>query len=465
MSALAGLLTESGFTVSGSDTRIYPPVGPFLSHIGVEAKLGFDPENLAAKPDRVVIGNVCRPDNPEARAAIEAGMRYQTMPDALSELVIGTRPRLVVAGTHGKTTTTTLLSHLLEAAGIECGAFIGGLAPHLGDRSYRRGAPDSWFVLEGDEYDTAFFEKTPKMWHYGARAAVLTSVEHDHVDIYPTLESYRAAFAEFLERLPTDGLLVAWAGDPIVRQLARQTRARVVFYALSTDNVGEVTPLWTAAPIATAGSTVPFDLFLGGSKVRTLMSPLMGSHNVRNTLAALAVASEAVGAPLGSMLSALPSFRAPRRRQQLLGRADNVHVFDDFAHHPRAVSETLMGIRSRYPNRRLVAVFEPRSATSARSLHESEYGPALAQADVVLLAPVGRSVLEEEKLDTKRVAEHACAQGAEAHSFGSLDETLIHALAIAAPGDVFVFMSNGEFGGLPRRFLAERALKRLTQRI
>jgi UDP-N-acetylmuramate: L-alanyl-gamma-D-glutamyl-meso-diaminopimelate ligase len=448
MSALAALLAEKGHEVTGSDTAFDPPVGPYLRELGIECLEGWRPENLDTHPDLVVVGNVCRRDNPEAVAAFARNLRTVSMPGALSENVLSSRAPFVIGGTHGKTTISALTAYLLRAAGIDAGYLVGGLPLNF-DRSSILGAEGAPFVIEGDEYDSAFFEKTPKFWHYSPYAAVLTSIEYDHVDIYPDEESYIEAFREFARRIPPDGWLFAWAGDPRVRQVASEARCKVRFYALEGDDCGGVQPMWLG--IRVPGGAL--DLFGGGSLLGRAQLPLFGRHNARNAVAALALASEAAGAPLGRLIGALPRFRGTKRRQELVGVAGGVHVYDDFAHHPTAVSETLAGFRERATGR-LIAVFEPRSATASRRLHQDAYPAALSEADITILAPVGRTeIADAEKLDTGTIAGELRSRGGTAHACASVDEVVEEAAAVAKPGDTIVVMSNGRFDDAPDRIL------------
>lgn len=454
MSALAGIFVEAGHEVSGSDTAFDPPIGPSLRSLGIRCAKGWNADHLEGEPDLVVVGNVCRKDNPEAKAAIERGLRVVSMPQALREHVLDSRRPFVVAGTHGKTTTSTLLSYLLRTVGIDAGFFIGGIPLNL-ERSSKLGAPGAPFVIEGDEYDSAFFDKVPKFWGYAPRAAVLSSVEYDHIDIYPNEEAYFQAFEHFVGLIPEDGWLFAWAGDPRVRQVTAKARCRLRFYALDEDDCGGLSPMWL-------GSRAPggaLDIFGGGSSCGRAQLPLFGKHNARNTLAALAMASEAAGAPLERLISALPGFAGSKRRQELVGIANGVHVFDDFAHHPTAVRETLDGIAERFPQGKLIAVFEPRSATASRQLHQKSYTQSFGAADVCVLAPVGRPEIgDSERLDTSMIARALRGQGKTAHACDSIAETVETAAAHAEAGDVVVVMSNGRFGDAPDRILASLAL-------
>ena len=448
MSALAALLIEAGHRVSGSDTAFDPPVGPYLEELGVECLEGWRRQNLEPNPDLVVVGNVCRMDNPEAQAAMGREIPTLSMPGALAAKVLSQRKPLVVAGTHGKTTTSTLLAYLLRQAGINAGFFIGGIPLNF-ERSSQLGSEGGPFVIEGDEYDSAFFEKEPKFWSYHPSAAILTSIEYDHVDIYPDADTYLDAFRRFVDLLPNDGWLFAWAGDPLVREVASAARCNVRFYALQGDDCGNIEPMWLGMP-APGGA---IDLFGGGSLCGRAQLPLLGRHNARNTVAALAMASEAAGAPLATLIAALPGFRGIKRRQELVGITRGVEVYDDFAHHPTAVKETLSGFRERVKGR-LIAVFEPRSATASRRLHQETYPDAFAFADVCIVAPVGRSEIpSEEKLDTKAIANAIVSRGGQARACESVDEAVRAAAAEAQAGDTIVVMSNGRFEDAPDRIL------------
>lgn len=460
MGALAGLLKAQGHRVTGSDLAFHPPMGPALRAWGIELMEGWKPENVASHPDLVVVGNVCRKDNPEARAAIDGGLRYASFPQVMEEVFLApeggvARPGFVVAGTHGKTTTTSLLAFLLREAGLNPGLMVGGI-PKDFSVSHRLGGEGAPFVIEGDEYDSAFFEKTPKFWRYRPSRVILTSCEHDHVDIYPDEASYLAAFEGLIDRIPEDGLLVAWAGDRNVRALARRARCEVRFYGIHGDDCGDVSPIWYAAPAKAGGGIQPFDLYGGGTFLGRVTSPLPGMHNVRNALAAIALASEGGGADVATVMNAISRFSGVKRRQELLGVIGGVFVYEDFAHHPTAVFETLRALRSFHPEGRLLAAFEPRSATASRRLHQDAYVDAFASADLAVLAPVGRpEIAADEKLDTSAIATALRARGADALAASSLDEVVQKLTDEARPGDAIVLMSNGAFGGIYDRVLAD----------
>jgi UDP-N-acetylmuramate: L-alanyl-gamma-D-glutamyl-meso-diaminopimelate ligase len=473
MGSLAGLLKELGHEVSGSDVAFDPPMGPALAEWGVRCLSGFDPAHLTPTPDLVVIGNVCRPANPEARAAIDGGLAVTHIAGALSRFVLSDTSPLVVAGTHGKTTTTALGAHLLTRTGFEPGFLVGGL-PHDFPRSFRapgktrlpvagRSSRRTPFVIEGDEYDTAFFEKTPKFWHYRPEVAVLTSIEHDHIDIYPTLEGYLAAFRQFVSLVPEHGLIVANGADPLVREVVARARAEVAYFALLGEDTGSVAPHWLAAPVGADGSAQSFDLFAGGVACGRLALGLPGRHNLKNAVAALAAAAQGYGARLADLGPALASFRGVRRRQELVGSPRGVTVYDDFAHHPTAVRETLAALRSRHASGKLFAVFEPRSATACRKLHQADYPEAFASADVVLLAPLGRTNLPpDEMLDLGVLANELEQRGKRAECAPDLDALVSRIAELAEDGDVVALLSNGAFGGMTRRVVEQLAAGALT---
>jgi len=475
MGALAGLLQEMGHEVTGSDVAFYPPMGPALEQWGIHLFTGFDKQHLRETaehdaPDLVVIGNVCRKDNAEAVAAVEFGVPRLHIADALRRFALpGTAP-LVVAGTHGKTTTSSLCAHLLDRCGLAPGFLIGGVPSSLG-RSFRAagkrklqssgsfvGTRRPPFVLEGDEYDTAFWEKTAKFLHYDAEIAIITSIEHDHIDIYPTFDSYRSSFVEFVRGLPKNGLLIACASEQAVVEVAQTAACEVAYYALEGEDTHGVAPHWLAAPAQETETGITFDLFAGGVMAGRYVSPLAGRHNLKNAVAALAAAAQGYGVPLRSLAEPLAEFRGVKRRQELRGTVRGVRVYDDFAHHPTAVDATLDALRKKHRQGKLIAIFEPRSATACRRLHQDAYARAFAAADVILLAPVGRTELAaEEKLDVAELARALGVLGKNAEAPGDVDAIVARTAATAEAGDTVLVLSNGAFGGIFDKLLAALA--------
>ena len=475
MGALAGLFRSLGHEVSGSDVAFDPPMGPALERWGVRLMQGFDPAHLEPRPDLVVVGNVCRRDNPEARAAIDGGLHVTTMAHALADYALTETSPLVVAGTHGKTTTSALAAYLLDAVGLAPGFLIGGLPKNF-ETSFRAAAPYRKklpmaesappsprrppFVVEGDEYDTAFFEKTPKFWHYRPEVVILTSIEHDHIDIYPSEEAYLEAFREFVRRVPEMGLIVAAAFDEKVVEVVRSSaRAEVAWYALQGDETFGIAPEWMGAAGAVDLGMQELDLYVGGVACPRARLALPGEHNIRNAVAAIAAASQGYGARIDELLSALPGFGGVRRRQELLGEVNGVRVYDDFAHHPTAVEETLRALRAKHPEGRLIAVFEPRSATACRKLHQEAYAQSFGPADRILFPPLGRSnIPAEERLDLDRLVADLAEAGKPAEALDSVDAIVERITREAAPGDTVALLSNGAFGGIHPKLL--EALRR-----
>jgi UDP-N-acetylmuramate: L-alanyl-gamma-D-glutamyl-meso-diaminopimelate ligase len=463
MGSLAGLLAELGHEVSGSDVAFDPPMGPALEAWGVRCLKGFDAAHLEPAPDLVVVGNVCRRDNVEATAALSRGLRVTHIAGALSELVMAGTAPLVVAGTHGKTTTTALAAWLADAAGLAPGFLVGGIPKNFGRgfRPARPGLPVAGrsrrtpFVIEGDEYDTAFFEKSAKFLHYGAEVAIVTSIEHDHIDIYPTLAAYLEAFSRFVAGVPETGLIVANCSDArVVEVVERSARAEVAWYALEGAPTHGKAPHWLGAPGPSDRTGTAFELFAGGVHAGRFALPMYGRHNLANAIAAIGALAQGFGVRLTEIGPALARFAGVKRRQDLIGEPGGVFVYDDFAHHPTAVRETLAAVRMRHPEARLVAVFEPRSATACRRLHQDEYAASFGSADVVLLAPLGRSNLaEDERLDVRKLAADLRAQGKGARDFGEIDPIVDAIGAQARSGDVVLLLSNGAFGGIHEKVL------------
>jgi UDP-N-acetylmuramate: L-alanyl-gamma-D-glutamyl-meso-diaminopimelate ligase len=479
MGALAGLFKAAGHEVSGSDVAFYPPMGPALERWGIRLLEGFDAKHLDPAPDLVIIGNVCRSTNPEARAAIDGGLRYASMAHALAEHLLEGRSPLVVGGTHGKTTTSALCAHLLHEAGLEPGFLVGGIPKNF-DQSFRlpgarklpisgaarevtgaRNQRKTPFVVEGDEYDTAFFEKTPKFWHYRPEVAILTSIEHDHVDIYPDEAAYLAAFAGFVDRIPEQGLLVAALDDARVVELASAARCEVAYYGLDTDEVGDAPPHWVAALAEVTPTLQTFDIYVGGSLAGRAALRVPGRHNVRNALAAIAAACQGYGVDVRRAIASLESFAGVKRRQDLLYVERGVSVYDDFAHHPTAVRETLAALRARHATGRLWAIFEPRSATACRAMHQVEYEGAFGSADEVVFPPLGRpEIPEAERLDLERLVGALRKRGQSARAASSVDAIVEFVASEARDGDVIALLSNGAFGGIYDKLrvaLSERA--------
>jgi UDP-N-acetylmuramate: L-alanyl-gamma-D-glutamyl-meso-diaminopimelate ligase len=468
MGTVAGLFKAAGHDVTGSDVAFYPPMGPALERWGIRTMTGFSAENLAERPDLVVVGNVCRRDNPEARAAIDGGLNYTSMAHAMAKhLLPGTAP-LVVGGTHGKTTTSSMCAWLLDRGQLEPGFLIGGLPKNFEQRSFRlarkalplvqkagektkRRTP---FVIEGDEYDTAFFEKTPKFWHYRPEVAILTSIEHDHIDIYPDEASYLAAFHGFVERLPANGLLVAYAGDAAVVEVAQSASCPVAYYALEGEELNGCSPHWLAAPASQDPNGQSYDLYAGGSMAGRGALALSGRHNLLNATAAIAACCQGYGVPIQAAQRAMADFQGVARRQDLLGEPGGVRVYDDFAHHPTSVRETLAGLKARHRDGVLWAIYEPRTATACRRLHQQAYVESFDAADRVVFAPLGRSnIPDAERLNLPELAESLARRNVASEQCDSVEAIVQLVQREAQPGDTVAVLSNGGFGGIHKKLL------------
>jgi len=447
MGALAGLLKEAGHEVKGSDRAFYPPMAERLQAWGIPTLQGFDPAHVDVDTDLVIVGNVCRKDNPEAQAALGRGLKVMSFPQALSEFFIAGKTSVVVAGTHGKTTTAALLSYVLVEAGLDPSFLVGGIPQNFG-KSFHLGQ-GGVFVVEGDEYDAAFFDKRPKFVHYRPKIVVLTAVEFDHADIYPNMEAYRAAFTTLLALLPADGLLVACSDDPEVTALANSAPCRVVSYGLDPG------ANWSAADIQSSEEATRFALMRDGRHVASVTLPLAGRHNVANTLGVLA-AADAVGVDLKPATGCLPGFTGIARRMQVRGVVDGITVIDDFAHHPTKVRETVRAARARYPRSHLVAVFEPRTATSRRKVFQAAYPASFAAADEVVLVPPfdAEKIPEAERFDSTALVAALRERGQKAALYRSADEVVAALSARLRNDTVVLIMSNGAFDNIHEKLLS-----------
>jgi UDP-N-acetylmuramate: L-alanyl-gamma-D-glutamyl-meso-diaminopimelate ligase len=459
MGSLAGLLKAAGHEVRGSDENVYPPMSTQLAEQGIQVYTGFRPENLEWLPERpvgspasdgvVVVGNVCRKDHPEVLAAQQRGLELTSFPALLADVFLKDRHSLVVAGTHGKTTTAALASFVLHDAGRDPSFLLGGVPLDFG-RGWRLGKGDA-FVVEGDEYDTAFFDKGSKFLHYRPRTVILTSVELDHVDIFKDLEDVKRAFRAFVALIPEDGLLVVAKSSPHALDVAQAARCRVITYGISPEHDADYT-----ADLITNGAhqgRQVFEVRAHGEGLCLFETGMIGRHNLENALGVIA-AMHGVGLEPAEIARGLRRFSGVKRRQEVRGVAQGITVIDDFAHHPSAVRVTLQGLRARFGGGRLVAVFEPRSATSRRAVFQNEYAEAFADADEVLLAPLHapEKVPLAERLDVERLCRDLKQRGTPAHVYPTVDEIVEHLTAMH-PGEVVVVMSSGGFGGLHEKLL------------
>ena len=446
MASLAGMLREKGYAVSGSDSDVYPPMSDFLARLEIPVFKGFNAENIQkTKPDLVVIGNALSRGNVEIEYVLDSGLRYASMAETVKELFIRGKQSIVVAGTHGKTTTTAMLAWILEVAGRKPSFLVGGIAENFGSSFQLRDGPD--FVIEGDEYDTAFFDKGPKFLHYLPRIVLLKNIEFDHADIYADLEAIKTAFRRLINIVPRSGLIVAGIDSPVVTELIPAAFSRVATAGLGT---GE----WQAVNIKTTADGMDFEILRSDSNTGSFAIPLPGTFNVQNALGAIIVARD-LGIPDEVIRRALSTFKSVKRRLEIRGEVNGIVVYDDFAHHPTAVQETLRAVRERHPHARVWAVFEPRSQTCRRKIFEPAFIQSFDPADVILIARVyGASHLAPaETLSPDRVAEGIRARGKRAFTFASTEEIVSFVASEARPGDQVVIMSNGGFDNIHVKLL------------
>lgn len=452
MTALAGLLTELGHRVRGSDLEVYPPASDELARLGVPVARGYRAENLEPRPDLVVMGNAISAGNPEAMAARAAGLPTLSLPEALARFCLRDRTPLVVAGTHGKTTSASFLAWVLSTAGRDPGYFIGG-APRDLVRGYALGSgPD--FVLEGDEYDSAYFDKGPKFLHYRPEGVVLTAVEFDHADIYRDLDHVKSSFAKLLALLPEGAPLVVCADFPAALEVARGSGRRCVTFSGDAASAAD----WRVAELADSPGGLRMAI-AGPGERHALTSPLLGVMNARNLLG-VALLARARGVAWEAIAAAASSFHGVRRRQEVVVDGEIV-LIDDFAHHPTAIAATLAAVRSRYPGRRLWALFDPRSNTSRRRVFQREIAAALAQADLAVLGPVHRAeqLDESERFSPDDAVRDVGRAGGRARSLADYESVTAAVLAEARSGDVVVALSNGPFGGVVAQLAASLAAR------
>jgi UDP-N-acetylmuramate: L-alanyl-gamma-D-glutamyl-meso-diaminopimelate ligase len=448
MVPLAALLAEEGHLVTGSDGPLYPPMSTILASLGIPVARGFAPEHVPADCHTVVVGNAALRDNVEAAEANRRGLPVLSLPQAVRRHLLPGKVSVVVTGTHGKTTTSALAAWLLLDSGRDPGFLVGGEMKNLG-RGYRRGRGPH-FVLEGDEYNAAFFDRGPKFLHYEPRHLFVGNIEFDHADLYPNVEAVVEAFRAVVRLVPAEGVLVLNADDTNVAALAADSAARLVRVSLD-DPAADL----SAQDVVFRPDGTDFTLLETGSPATRLSSPLSGLHNVRNALGAIALA-RTLGLSLGEIGRALARFSGVRRRLDVRGEKNGIVVVDDFAHHPTAVRGTIAAARSRFPGRRLWALFEPRSNTAGRKLFEDEYAHAFAGADALIVAPVfhaGRLRPEDQIDRDALVRRFAGPEGKPAFAPAAIDEIPAILRRDARPGDVLLLMSSGAFGGLPETLL------------
>lgn len=452
MGAFAAFLKRRGLDVTGSDQNVYPPMSDVLKNAGVELFNGYKSENLTAmrvKPDLVVIGNVIRSDNPEARAAIDGGYAYTSLPEAMEKLLLGPTRNLVVAGTHGKTTTSSMLAHVLVQAGSDPSYFIGGVSQDL-PHSFQVGDSGQYFVLEGDEYDTAFWDKVPKFNHYLPNDVILTSVEFDHADIYADLAAVMKAFDGLMSRVRSGGRVIACADYENVMTVAKKAKVPVITYSSVPGRTAE----FTIGESRCRDGITSFEVLQKGKKIEEISIQVPGGHNMANALSVWIECRE-LGLPSKTILKGLLSFRGVKRRQEVRGETNGILVIDDFAHHPTAVRETLRALRLRYPGKRMIAVFEPRSATSRRKVFQKDYVEAFQESDAAFISsPYDQSrIASDEQFSSDQLVGDLVKLGTTAHFFSTVENGVAEVSKFSRSGDLIAVLSNGGFGGFIPKLL------------
>ena len=452
MASVAGLLKAAGHRVTGSDENVYPPMSDQLKELGIPYYEGYSARNLEPRPDIVIVGNAISRGNVELEATLNQKIPFTSAAATVKEEFIRGRHSLAVAGTHGKTTTTSILAWVLESAGLNPSFLIGGVAENFGT-SFRL-TDSKYFVIEADEYDTAYFDKGPKMWHYLPDTAIVNNVEFDHADIYRDEIAYKLAFARFVNLIPSNGVLIAGWDSPAVREMAVKSFAPVESFGFNTNGDETEPPRWQAVDVEFGTTSTRFRVLHDGAEWGVVETPLAGAFNVRNCLAAIA-AAESVHADRAGVLEGLRTFRSVRRRLEVRGEVRGITLIDDFAHHPTAVQETIEAVRQRYAGRPIVAVFEPRSYTAQRKEFQEPYGRALLGADQIILAGLfhPERYTKETALDPIALVEHWRAEGRQADYIPDVDE-IVRVLASRLRGnEVVLIMSNGGFGGIHGKML------------
>lgn len=456
MAPLAGMLRESGYRVTGSDAGVYPPASALLDSLGISYFHSFDAAHLSPAPDLVVVGNIIARGNPELEETLDRRIPYRSLPEIVEEIFLPGKHSIVVSGTHGKTTTTAMLAWIFESAGKQPNFLVGGVAENFG-KSYGLGG-GAEFILEGDEYETAFWDRGPKFFHYHPGDLIVTSLEYDHADIYPDFATYELAFRRLVNLVPRRGRVIHW-GDgeesgPALQRVAERAFCPVERYGFGATND------WIARDLQATVDGMRFRVSYRGKAFADFRLPASGKHNVLNALAAIAVAhgrgihAEAIG-------EALATFRSVKRRMDVKGEIGGVLVVDDFAHHPTAVQATIQAARGCWPGRRLWAILEPRSNSMRRKVFQETLPQSLALADRVSLGGVFRAqqLADDNRLDPESVAASVRALGKDARVFNGSDALAWHLSAEARSGDLLLIMSNGSFDGLCEKLLRDLKLR------
>ncbi|HEV8187493.1 MAG TPA: UDP-N-acetylmuramate:L-alanyl-gamma-D-glutamyl-meso-diaminopimelate ligase [Pyrinomonadaceae bacterium] len=451
MASLAGMLHARGHHITGSDENVYPPMSTMLQSLGIQVAQGYRPEHLSPDPDCVIIGNAIPRGNMEVEETLKRKLLYKSQAEVVKEEFIRGRRSLVVAGTHGKTTTTSIAAWIMDQGGLNPSFLIGGVAQNFG--SSFRVTDSDYFIIEADEYDTAYFDKGPKFMHYLPELAIVNNIEFDHADIYRDLDAVKLAFRRFMNLVPENGRLIAGWDSPNVRQVVESFGERL-FTRVETFGTNSDAK-WQVRNADFSAGLSRFEVFCENQSWGEFQTPLLGEFNLLNCLAVI-VAADAWGISREKIRAALASFQNVKRRAEVRGEERGVLVIDDFAHHPTAVRETLRALRARYKDRRLIAVFEPRSWSSRLAVFQDDYANAFASADYVVIASVFDSQKVTEKgraLDTAALIDAISKQGKPAFALPDADQIVAHIGPELRSGDVVAIMSNGGFGGIHDKVL------------
>jgi UDP-N-acetylmuramate: L-alanyl-gamma-D-glutamyl-meso-diaminopimelate ligase len=451
MASLAGMLQSRGHKVTGSDQNVYPPMSTQLEALGIEIMQGYKPENCDVGADCTIVGNTISRGNLELEEVLNRKMLYRSQAEVVKEEFIRGRRSLVVAGTHGKTTTTSIAAWVMEVAGLNPGFLVGGIVQNFG-ASFRVTDSDR-FIIEGDEYDTAYFDKKPKFMHYLPEVAIVGNIEFDHADIYRDMHEIKFAFSRLMNLVPANGRLILGWDSAVVREVENEMGGRL-FTLIETYGLYEEAK-WQARELDFSGELTKFSVYKEGVEWGKFETPLIGDFNVRNCLAVI-IAADAWGVPLEKIQEALRTFKSVKRRVEVRGTERGVTVIDDFAHHPTAVEETLKALRTKYAGQRLIAVFEPRSWSSRLAVFQELYARAFEPADYVIIAGVYDTVKVGslgDILDTNVLVEQIADKGKTALSLPDADAIVAHLAPEMKEGDVVAIMSNGGFGGIHDKIL------------
>ncbi|HEY0428895.1 MAG TPA: UDP-N-acetylmuramate:L-alanyl-gamma-D-glutamyl-meso-diaminopimelate ligase [Pyrinomonadaceae bacterium] len=451
MASLAGMLQARGHRVTGSDQNVYPPMSTQLENLGIEILNGYKAENADIGADCVIVGNTISRGNPELEEVLNRKLFYRSQAETVKEEFVRGRRSLVVAGTHGKTTTTSIATWITEVGGLNPSFLVGGVVQNFG-ASFRV-ADSDYFIIEGDEYDTAYFDKKPKFMHYLPETAIVNNVEFDHADIYRDLDEIKYQFSRLMNLVPANGRLIVGIDSPVAREVLDEMQGRL-FTNIETFGTSD-DARWQARDIDFSGDVTRFTVFKDGNSWGGFETHLIGEFNVRNCLAVI-IAADAWGISKEKMQEAFRTFKSVKRRMEVRGVEKNVTVIDDFAHHPTAVEETLKALRMKYEGQRLIAVFEPRSWSSRLAVFQEPYTKAFKYADYVVIAGVYNTSKASELgqvLDVEELVRDIARQGKPAFSFADADLIVSHLAPELRANDVVAIMSNGGFGGIHEKLL------------